>query len=188
MKKPSAPKPVLLIVMIGVALVLSIVSCLLVWNHQSKPDGIVYVDAIRLMNGYEGMKEARKQYDLKVGGWNANLDSLKAELELQFKDYESRRTKLSTNERQSLEVALETQRTQYLEYQKVISDKIAKADQEATTGVYAKVNEYIKKYAEEKGYRFVLGANQYGGIVYADKQNADITDDVLVGLNKVYTK
>lgn len=160
----------------------------LLWSIKSpESNRVVYVDAIKLLNGYLGMKEARKEYEVKVSGWNANLDTLKSEMEIKFAEYEAKRTKLSVKERDLMEELLETKRQQFLEYQKIVTEKASKEDQDLTAKVYTKVNEYIKQYAQDKGYRFVLSANQYGSIVYA-KEGADITEEVLEGLNAPYAK
>ncbi len=175
---------------IVVIIIVNVLICAftLIWSiRTTKSKEVVYVDAIKLLNGYMGMKEARKEYELKVSGWNANLDTLKSEMETKFQEYDANRLKLSLKERSLMEELLETKRQQYLDYQKIISEKASKEDQDLTARVYTKVNDYIKKYAQDKGYRFVLSANQYGSIVYA-KDAADITEEVLEGLNAAYAK
>ncbi|MEO7988563.1 MAG: OmpH family outer membrane protein [Chryseolinea sp.] len=149
-------------------------------------DSIVYVDSIKLMNGYTGMKVARKAYEEKVTVWRTNLDSLKSELESKIKDYQAKQSKLTAKEKQLTEELLQTKQQQFVNYQQIISEKVEKEDQELTTQVVGKVNEYIKKYGEEKGYTIIMAATQYGNIVYSQK-GMDITDKVLEGLNKEYT-
>jgi outer membrane protein len=148
-------------------------------------DSIVYVDAIKLMNGYTGMKEARKEYEAKAIIWKANVDSLKIELESKIKDYQAKQATLTDKEKQLTEELLQTKQQQFMNYQQVISEKIQKEDQELTTKVLARVNDYIKKYGEDKGYDIIMAATQYGNIVYSDK-GKDITDRVLEGLNNEY--
>lgn len=151
-----------------------------------KKDSIVYVDAIKLVNGYKGMQAARKEFELKTQAWKANLDTLKTELESKIKEYESTRLKLSAKEKSLMEELLQTKQDQFMNYQNIISEKIQKEDQELTTKVLGKVNDFIKKYGEEKGYSIIMAATQYGNIVYAEK-GMDITEEVLVGLNKEVT-
>ena len=148
-------------------------------------ESIVYVDSVKLMNGYTGMKVARKAYEEKTGVWKANLDSLKTELESKITDYQAKQTKLSAKERQLTEELLQTKQQQFINYQQIVSDKIQKEDETLTNTVLGKVNDYIKKYGEGKGYDIIMAATQYGNIVYS-KKGKDITDQVLEGLNKEY--
>ena len=148
-----------------------------------KKDAIVYVDSIKLVNGYKGMQAARKEFELKTQAWNANLDTLKTELDVKIKEYEATKAKLSAKEKALTEELLQTKHEQFLNYQNVVAEKVQKEDQELTQKVLGKVNDYIKKYGEDNGYAIIMAATQYGNIVYAEK-GTDITDQVLAGLNK----
>jgi outer membrane protein len=59
---------------------------------------------------------------------------------------------------------------------------VQKEDQELTNKVLDTVNDYLKRYGKEKGYRIILAATQYGNIVYA-QDGIDITEEVMKGLN-----
>lgn len=153
----------------------------------SSPSRVVYVDAIKVLAGYKGMATAKKEFESKVSQWRANLDTLKLELESKLSEYEAKHTRLSSKEKELMEELLEAKRGQYENYETLIAEKINKEDQELTTKVYSKVNDYLKRYGEQKGYSFILAANQYGSIVYADSA-VNITDEVIAGLNHEYGK
>jgi len=168
--------------------ILTIVGLIVVIFFQvKKRDSIVYVDSVKLLNGYSGMKDARKAYEAKTGVWKANLDSLKTELQAKIKDYQTKQTKLTTKEKQLTEELLSSKQNEFVNYQQIISEKIQKEDQELTASVVGKVNDYIKKYGEDHGYDIIMAATQYGNIVYS-KNDKDITDKVLEGLNKGYAR
>lgn len=166
-----------LLTVVGIAILVSL--------QLKTNDSIVYVDAIKLMNGYTGMKQARLEYEAKANVWKANVDSLKTELQQKIKEYEMKQVSLSLKEKQLTEELLQAKQGQFMNYQQVISEKIQKEDQELTTKVLTRVNDYIKMYGEEKGYDIIMAATQYGNIVYSDK-GKDITENVLEGLNKDY--
>jgi len=147
-----------------------------------RSESIVYVDAVKLLNGYHGMQQARKDLDAKSSVWRTNVDSLKRELELSIREYQDKKAGLSNKEQQLTEELLRTKQEQFLNYQQAIADKIQHEDQELTTKVLSNVNDYIKKFGEENNYEIILAATQYGNIVYAE-QGKDITDLVLKGLN-----
>ena len=60
-----------------------------------KNESIVYVDAVKLVNGYKGMQAARREFELKTNAWKANLDTLKTELDGKIRDYEATQSGMS---------------------------------------------------------------------------------------------
>lgn len=150
-------------------------------------DTIVYVDAVKLLNGYKGMEVARRELEARTGTLRANLDTLKNELEGRIKEYEATQAKLTANEKALMEELIETKQEQFVNYQNVVSERLQKEDKELTAKVLGRVNDYIKEYGEDHGYEIIMAATQYGNIVYAEK-GKDITDNILEGLNKELTK
>lgn len=164
--------------------VIVVIGLLVVIGFQFKQkESIVYVDSVKLVNGYKGMQAARKEFEVKTGVWKANLDTLKTELDAKMKEYQATHAKLSAREKKLTEELIQTKQEQFVNYQNIISEKIQKEDQELTGKVLGKVNDYIKRYGEKNGYAIIMAATQYGNIVYAE-QGKDITDEVLKGLNQ----
>jgi outer membrane protein len=147
----------------------------------------VYVDSVRLINGYKGMEEARKEYDKKTTTWKANVDTLAFELQQALVRYERERQKLSAKERQDMENNLRGKQNQLSEYQKAVDAQARDEDEKMTKEVIDKINSYLKRHGKERGYKLVIAANQYGTVAYAD-EGLDITDEVLEGLNKEYER
>jgi outer membrane protein len=145
----------------------------------------VYVDSVKLVNGYEAMKDARKDYEQKVAAWKANLDTLRGEAETKIKEYNATAGKLSAREKQLMEELVQSKQEQFMNYQQVVTEKVRKEDEELSSKVLSKVNDFVKRYGQQKGYVIVMAATQYGNIVYADPR-ADITEEVLAGLNAEY--
>jgi outer membrane protein len=162
---------------------LGIVIVLMLRNQNS----IVYVDAVKLMNNYKGMTSARQEFELRANPLKANLDTLKIEFETKLSEYHSKGNKLSVSERKLFEELLKSKEDQYISYQKAITEKIQKDDQELTAQVLTRINDYVKKFGEEKGYEIIMAATQQGNIIYAT-EGKDITDEILEGLNKDFIK
>lgn len=160
---------------------------ILFFLHYSPQHTYAYVDAQKLLNGYKGMQDARKQYEMQVMSWRSNLDTLRTEMEEKVKEYETKKERLPARELHLMEELLDTKHEQYANFEQVITEKIHRADQELTSKVLAKVNDYIKRYGQSKGYDIIMAATQYGNIVYA-KDKIDITDEILQGLNTEYGK
>jgi outer membrane protein len=166
-----------------VAFISLLISCVAITlPYFSAGDGIVYVDAQKLVNGYKAMLDARKEFEAKTASWQTNLDTLRLELESKIKEYESTGNKLSSRERALMEELIQSKQEQFMNYQQIVTEKVKKEDQELTAKVLSKVNDYVKRYGEDKGYAIIMAATQYGNIVYAEKQT-DITEAVLKGLN-----
>jgi outer membrane protein len=158
----------------------------LTWLHF-RSDKIAYVDTNVLMQKYEGMKLARLEYEQKAKVWQANSDTLVKEWEAELKNYEKDRAKMSAKERQLKEELLRNKQQQINNYRQATQAKAKEEEQRLTQTVINKVNEYITEYGKKHGYKYVLGANGSGNLLYADKKN-DITDVILEGLNKEYKK
>jgi outer membrane protein len=154
----------------------------LIWFVYGRQNPIVYVDSVKLINGYRGMHVARRELESRTVVWQANLDTLKNEFEAKLKEYQTSRASLTKKERELSEEVLRLKQEQYLNYQKVISEKIQKEDQELTSQVLVKVNDFIKRYGQQRGYSIIMAATEYGNIVYA-AENMDVTDEILEGLN-----
>jgi outer membrane protein len=178
-KAPSSAGNLILILL---SIVISVAAIAI---HYIDRKEIVFVDSVKLLNGYKGMESARKSYEAKISVWKSNIDSLKSELEAKIKDYQANQSKFTPKEKKLTEELLQSQEQQFLSYQQTISEKIQKEDEQLTQSVLTKVNDFIKKYGEEHGYEIIMAATQYGNIVYSRKGN-DITEEVLTGLNNDY--
>jgi outer membrane protein len=165
-----------------------IISCLAIsLPFLISQNQIVYVDSQKLVNGYKGMLDARKEFESKAAVWKANVDTLRLELESKIKEYDLTKNKLTAKEKALMEELIQSRHEQFLSYQQAISEKIQKEDQDLTNKVLSTVNGYMKVYGQQKGYKIIMAATQYGNIVYAEERT-DITDDVLRGLNLEYSK
>jgi outer membrane protein len=147
---------------------------------------IVYVNSNKLLNSYKGMADARAEYEKKTSTWKANIDTLASEIQRQIFKYEEQASSMTAKERQLSQELVRTKQKQFSEYQQAVSTQAQQEDSKITGEVITQVNAYLKKYGEEKGYKIILAATEYGNLAYAD-DGLDITDEVLEGLNKEYS-
>ena len=145
----------------------------------------VYVDSARLVNNYEGMINARKDYQQKAVAWKANVDTLASEVQQAIANYEKESSKMSSKEKTLSQELIRTKQRQLADYQRAMNEKAAQEDQQLTAQVLEQVNAYIKKHGEQHNYKIIMAATEYGNIAYA-KDGLDITDEVLEGLNNEY--
>lgn len=152
---------------------------ILVTRQMDESQSIAYVDSERLVNGYKGIKVAREEFETKASVWNANLDSLRIELEEEFEKFEMEKATLNRSEIDRMEKLLQSKQQIYTNYQQVVRDKMQDENTLITKNVMGKINDFIKEFGKEKGLKVILSSN----IVYAN-QSLDITDEVLDGLNQ----
>lgn len=168
---------------IGIANLLGIiVLTVFVFSKDSK---VVYVDSAKLLNEYQGMKDARAVYQQKASAWKANIDTLAIEVQQQIQKYEKGSIAMSAKERELSKELIRTKQKQFAEYQQAMNVQAKQEDSKMTTQVVSQVNAYLKKYGESKGYKIILAATEYGNLAYVD-EGLNITNEVLEGLNKEY--
>jgi len=164
--------------------ILCIVGLAYLLTTNSNEANIAYVETAVLIDGYEGTKVARKQFEEKSKIWQANTDTLVMQWENEIKAYEKERSSMTDKEKELKEEILRNKQQQLGQYQETMKRKAQEEDQLMTQTVMNDINAYIEDYGKEAGFTYILGAAG-GNIVYAeDAQN--ITEEVLNGLNVEY--
>ncbi len=149
------------------------------------PSGkIAYVDSGRLLNGYKAMIEARKEFEKKQAGWQANVDSLTTDVQDAIKQYEKVAAGGSSNEKQMARELINTKQKQLYDYQNALRQNAGVEEQRLSQQVLTTVNAYLLRYGKKHNYKLILIAAN-GNIAYAD-DDMDLTDMVVEELNKEY--
>ncbi len=149
------------------------------------PMKIAYIRSADMVYSYDGMKEAQKAYQEKMNTWQANVDTLRLELERNFNTYTREQSKLSEKEKLERQNLLNREQQNYNQYAQTIKEKSKTEEQTMTEGVLNQVNSFIEEYAKKHGYDMVIGTTTSGNLLYA-KEYMNITDDVLKALNENY--
>jgi len=142
---------------------------------------VAYIDTAKLLDGYHGMKSARKAYEEKAASWQSNIDTLQAEVTRSIMDYEKESAGMTAKEKELSKELIRTKQKQFQDYQRAIQQQAQQEDAAMTQQVLDKVNGFLRDYGERKGYQIIFGTSQ-GNIVYADDA-LDITEEVLTELN-----
>ncbi|MEO1254184.1 MAG: OmpH family outer membrane protein, partial [Bacteroidota bacterium] len=96
-------------VSIGLFVIIVVLQSISLYNTYFTPT-VVYVDSSQLLENYEGMKVARQAFQQKAAQWQANIDTLKLELDREIKKYESEKKNMSAKERELNEKLIGTKR------------------------------------------------------------------------------
>lgn len=134
------------------------------------------------MAGYERTAIERAKFEKKAITLQANVDSLIANWQNELKTYEKERATMSKKEITLKQELLSNKQNQMNNYQQAIQKQLQDEDQKMTQTVINDINDFVKSYGKEKGYRVILGATGNGSIMYAE-DGADLTEEVLEQLN-----
>jgi outer membrane protein len=170
-------------ILLALALLFSLIALFKTINGSSQ----VYVDVNKLIQGYKRTKIAKAEFDKKATVMKANVDSLVGKWQVELKNYEKERASLSANELKLKQELLSNKQQQINGYQEAIQKQIQEEDKKVTQTVINDINDYIKEYGKNHGYKIIFGASGGGNIMYAD-ESTDLTAEILKGLNDEYGK
>ncbi|WP_340064263.1 OmpH family outer membrane protein [Ascidiimonas aurantiaca] len=146
---------------------------------------LVYVDVNKLLEGYKRTKVERDAFNAKAALMKANTDSLMTGWQKELQAYEKEQASYTEKERALKQELLANKQQQINNYQQAMQRQLREEDQKMTQTVINDINDYVKEYGKEKGYKIIFGAGGNGSIMYADDAT-DLTEEVLDGLNKQY--
>jgi outer membrane protein len=146
---------------------------------------IGFVRTHDLIEKFQGTIEARAKFEEKKQVLQANVDSLGTTLRRAQTEYIANVSKLSIAQKKFKEDELAKQQNHFLRYRELIEQEINNEDNKMMGTVLDQVNVFVKKYAIANGYEIVMGTTLSGSLLYG-KESMDITDKVLVELNKEY--
>ena len=148
---------------------------------------LVYVDVNKLIEGYKKTAVAKAEFEKKANMMKANVDSLTGEWQKELMSYEKERAAFSPKELKLKEELLANKQQQLNGFQESVQNQIQMEDKKITQTVINDINDFVKEYGEKHSYKIIFGASGGGNIMYAD-QSADLTEEILKGLNEQYDK
>ncbi len=145
-----------------------------------------YVDSFRIRNEFNEFAEAQKQFDEEVAVWQAELDSLRQELEADAEEFQRQRLILSEEAKQRREDELRQAEQAFQQRTNQVFGPNGQAEQlnsDLVEPILEKINAVLEKVAIENNYDYIFDAVN-GNIAYAKKE-FDLTDKVLEELNRL---
>lgn len=140
-------------------------------TNLSEKKELVYVDNIKLFNGFNMSKDLSDMHNKKINAKKKQVDSLYQQFQFHIKAE-------NQAEMKKTQLVLQNADQQLKEMQQYVS-------KEVTQQVWNRLNTYIKEYSESKEYTIVLGTQGNGNIMYA-KEAIDITAEVIEYANLKY--
>ena len=148
---------------------------------------IVYVESGKMLDGYQGMKDARKSFEAKAKGWERQNQALIGSFRTAVEQYQKTAASLTPEQRAAAEQKLQAQQQQGAVEQQKIQAQAQEAEAKLTQTVLESVNKKVEAYGKAHGYKMILIAAPSGTIAYGEK-GLDITAPVLAYLNSEYRK
>lgn len=147
---------------------------------------IVYINSDSLLSKYEYFKDARTRFQAKTEKAEKDLQSKAAAFERDVQQYQRNGGSMTVEQRVSTEQKL-AQRQQQLQQQgQTTGNQLATEESEEMKKIYDRVEAYLQKLSQERGYKMVLTYSRgQSAILYGDT-TLDITEEVLAGLNQDY--
>ena len=148
---------------------------------------LAYVESGKMLDGYQGMKDARKSFEGKARGWEKQNQQMLASFKANVESYQKQAPTLSAEQRAATEQKLQEQQQQVAQQQQMLQAQAQQEEGKLTQSVLESVNKKVEAYGKAHGYKLILIAAPSGTIAYGEK-NLDITAPVLAYLNANYRK
>lgn len=153
--------------------------------QQSQKIG--YVDNSILINDYLEKKDIEGVLKGKIAAYEKRRDSLTQAFQFEVQEAELKAKRMSKANLQKLQQEFQQkdqiigQRLQFEQQQ------IAQESQSKNDSLIKKVKAFVTNYGNANGYAFILGSNEAGSVMFG-KEEADLTQVILDGLNAAYKK
>ncbi len=157
---------------VNAVIVVLLVTYIVFQTLQPKPQTTVYVDTIKLFNGFNMTADIKRIEEAKI---KAKVKVLE-DLYKTFNALSDKEKQLDVNKNLQQQIAYKSKDLQELQ------DALV---QNLNKNVWGRLNRHLKTYAEAKKLTLILGKTNTGNVMYA-KDAIDITDAVLEYANKVY--
>ena len=163
------------VILTGVAL-LALTAC---------TDKVAFVDNSKLLNDYQEKKDIEAKLKGQISAYERKRDSISMAFQTEARAFDAQAKTLPQNVAQKKYNEL-MQKSQILQqHLQQEEQKIQMESQTQMDSLLSKVKKNIKEYGKQKGYTFILGANDGGSVLYGTEKK-DITKEVTEYLNNQY--
>lgn len=165
--------------------IIALIAAVGTFFYSQSTSELVYVDVNEMLQGYKRTKIVRAEFEKKAATMKANVDSLMTGWQNELKAYEKERSKMTKKELELKQELLSNKQQQIGNYQQAIQKQLAEEDKKATQTVINDINDFVKEYGKDKGYKIILGAVGNGNIMYA-AEATNLTPKLIDLLNEEF--
>jgi outer membrane protein len=139
------------------------------------------IDTKFILDKLPDYKKAQTDLDLVAAGWQKEIDSMQAQLDKMYKDYDAEQVMLSEELRKKREDQLFLKEKGLRDLQRKrfgFEGDLFKKRQELIKPVQDKVYNAVQKIASQRGYDFILDKSEGITVIFADPK-LDKSEDIL---------
>ena len=144
-------------------------------------DKIGYIDVPRILEEYEGFKEARKDLDRDKKTYEEDYNRKGASLQKMVQELQEGAKMLSEAKRKEKAQDFEKKRKDFMEWQQEQSRRLQEREEGIIKRLEGDVRKVLEKVGADGGYGFVVRRDL---LLYVRKDSTDLTDQVLAALRK----
>jgi outer membrane protein len=148
----------------------------------------VYVNSDSLYAKYNYAKDVNNALEAKLKGAQGDMQSKTDAFQREVAQYQKDQATMPADQRQVTEQRLQREQQQLQGYQQNESAQLQQDKATQYDKVYNKVDDFVKDFAKQNGYKLVLTySKNVQTVIYGDP-SLDVTAAVVKGLNDAYTK
>lgn len=145
----------------------------------SKETKLAYVNTGQIYEGFKLKKELEARLSQTSEARKNILDSLRLNIQMTIKKIKEDKSADKQDDR------LEFIRQQYIQKKQQFDEDNEVLAKQYTSQVWEQLNQYVKDYGKQHGYKFIFGTNGEGSLMFA-KETDDISKQLILYVNSRY--
>ena len=154
-------------------------------NAKSGSLNVVFFNSDSLMSQYEMFIDERAIMETKTKQAENNFIAEQKKFEKEANEFQQRAQFLTITDKEAKQEKLYSEQQRLVQMEQTLSAQLQKEEAEVSKRIFDTIEVFLKDYAKEKNYTYVLSYTRGGGIWFAD-QGLDVTTDVVKILNERY--
>lgn len=146
---------------------------------------IAYFELDSLQDKYTYYKEVKDYLTKKDAQYSRELNDIRTRYQMKAKEYQEKGATLSQSQQSDYEQQLMKLQNDYATKEQENNNAMQADMAERLPAVKMKIQEFLKRYCADKGYAYVFASTRDDDIYYKDTIR-NITDSIIIGLNKEY--
>ena len=146
---------------------------------------IAYVNSDSLLKNYDFFKDLEEQLIAKRDKLNAEYQNRAEGLQKEFQNFQATAANMTMAQGRAVEEDLRRKQQNLMMYQEQLGQQLMQEEAKMNADLYDKVSGYLNEYGLTKDLQIVLTYTKGSGVLYAN-EGLDITNQVIIGLNKAY--
>jgi len=137
------------------------------------------------MKDYKAVKVLNKEVQQEQNALQAKYNQIALDFEKEAREFDEASKHMSRKKAEARYQELVQKNQQIQQSQQAESAALQKDSQKRMDEVIEDFKDFVKEYAKENGYTYILGATESGNVLYGDT-SLDLTEEILDDLNKEY--